>query len=616
MCKALRGFIALSALLCLMVLLPGVAASARRHDRHSSANQGQNNQGQNNQGQNNQDQNNQGQNNGGGGASCGAESEDADQVAAVRATAEGQCDCAGATSHDDYVECVEMVTEDAVENGSLRPQCSGAVINCESQSTCGKPGFVTCCRTDSDGDTSCSIKSSASACNPPRGGSACVGSVPSCCDACGPSRCAGGGGTTTTTSAPTTTTTGAATTTTTGAPTTTTTGAATTTTTGAATTSTTGAATTTTSTAAATTTTSTAASTTSTIATTTTSSTTTTTMGAMSLKYTTAAGTTACGGAGFSSPAGAPFSGEIDSDVACTTKTFDLGSSCLYIGGGSASTVPPGATPAGASSYLDVGAGNTLVASNGTGMLDCTKGSSTTAKHCVNANAPQPTCTSDADCGGTAGACQPVENCLFGPPLAIQNPAVPSLATCVINVIATDASGTSDPTTGAASVDIPLVSRVYLTGNEAAPCPQCSGGTCSAGPNSGMPCTTNATTGNPATSNTTHDCPPEEGSGLFNGALSVDLNPLTTGSSSKTSSTGVFCSGQTHAGAFGQVATRCIQETGSPAGNLTDGMPHAAREATVFCIPATSNGTVNIVADLPGPGATSLPGTAQIVPTP
>src|SRR5204862_2511717 len=87
MCKALRGFTALSALLCLMVLLPGVAASARRHDRHSSANQGQNNQGQNNQGQNNQGQNNQGQNNqgqnnqgqnnGGGGASCGAESEDA-----------------------------------------------------------------------------------------------------------------------------------------------------------------------------------------------------------------------------------------------------------------------------------------------------------------------------------------------------------------------------------------------------------------------------------------------------------------------------------------------------------------------------------------------------------
>jgi len=165
-------------------------------------------------------------------------------------------------------------------------------------------------------------------------------------------------------------------------------------------------------------------------------------------------------------------------------------------------------------------------------------------------------------------------------------------------------------------VDIPLVSRVYLTGNEAAPCPQCSGGTCTAGPNAGMACSTNASTGNPATSNTSQDCPPEEGSGLFSGALSVDLNPLTTGNSSFTSATGIFCASQSHPGAFGKPATRCIKETGSPAGNLTDGMPHAAIEATVFCIPATSNGTVNIVADLPGPGATSLPGTAQIVPTP
>ena len=52
------------------------------------------------------------------------------------------------------------------------------------------------------------------------------------------------------------------------------------------------------------------------------------------------------------------------------------------------------------------------------------------------------------------------------------------------------------------------------------------------------------------------------------------------------------------------------------AGNLTDGAPHAAREGVVFCIPATGNGTVNAVVDLPGPGATSLPGLAQVVPTP
>jgi len=375
------------------------------------------------------------------------------------------------------------------------------------------------------------------------------------------------------------------------------------------------------------------------------------------------------------------------------TKINDLGASCLYIGGGSASTVPPGATPAGASSYLDIAPSCALVASNGTGKLDCTKGSSTTAKECVNAgkcvggaspgatcindsdcfgpgtctaggngtctagvcsgdgvtpclsNAdcglcqdgispcttaadcppvgacsgpnPHKTCLTDADCGGTAGACQPVENCLFGPPLAIQNPAVPSLATCVINVVATDASGTGDSTTGCASVNLPLQSRVYLTGNEGAPCPQCTSGTCSAGPNAGMPCTTNSTTGNPATEHTSQDCPPQMGGGLFNGALAVALNPLTTGSASKTNSTGVFCSGQTHAGAFGKPATRCIKETGVCAGNLTDGAPHSgAVQASVFCIPATANGTVNTVADLPGPGATSLPGTAQIVPTP
>src|SRR5207244_7070245 len=129
------------------------------------------------------------------------------------------------------------------------------------------------------------------------------------------------------------------------------TGAATTTTsTGAATTTTsTGAATTTTSSAAPTTTTSSAAPTTTTSSaaptTTTTSSSTTTTLGALSLKYTTAPGTSSCGGVGLSTPPTAPFSGEIDSDTACATKISDLGSSCLYIGGGANSAVPGGPTP-------------------------------------------------------------------------------------------------------------------------------------------------------------------------------------------------------------------------------------------------------------------------------
>src|SRR5207237_34552 len=71
----------------------------------------------------------------------------------------------------------------------------------------------------------CSIKRSADACKPPPGGTACVGSVPSCCDACSAGGCGPSGSTTTTAPPATTTTTAvpATTTTTTTAPTATTT---------------------------------------------------------------------------------------------------------------------------------------------------------------------------------------------------------------------------------------------------------------------------------------------------------------------------------------------------------------------------------------------------------
>src|SRR5947208_2772959 len=438
----------------------------------------------------------------------------------------------------------------------------------------------------------------------------------------------------------TTTTTPAETTTTTEAPTTTT--EAPTTTTEAPTTSTSEAPTTTSTSAPPTTT--------------TTPSTTTTTLGPLSLKYTTAPGTSSCGGTGLSTPPTAPFSGEIDSDTACTAKLADLGSSCLYIGGGANSAVPGGPTPAGASSYLDIGSGNALVASNGTGKLHCPKGAGPatqcgdpavcvggptpgatcfTATGCGTGGActgadPHKACTSDTDCGGIGDSCQPIANCFFGPPLAIPNPAIATLASCNINVVKTDASGTGNSTTGSAPGAIPLQTRVYITANNSSPCPKCNCGTppcsgtgatgCSYGPNAGGACSTNSTTGNAATQNTSQDCPPEFGGGLFNGALAVELNPLTTGSSSVTNISGTgsgnFCAGQLNNGAFGQASTQCITETGMAAGNLTDGAPHAAREGVVFCIPATGNGTVNAVVDLPGPGATSLPGIAQVVPTP
>src|SRR5439155_483716 len=126
---------------------------------------------------------------------CGDRPGDAGAVAATRAAAEARCDCAAATSHDGYVQCVGRVASDAVRNGQLRLRCRRAVVSCARRSTCGRPGAVTCC----GGAGQCAI-TSAAACTAP-GGSACAGDQPSCCDACA-GGCAPGKTTTTTTLPP------------------------------------------------------------------------------------------------------------------------------------------------------------------------------------------------------------------------------------------------------------------------------------------------------------------------------------------------------------------------------------------------------------------------------
>src|SRR5207249_1632923 len=149
------------------------------------------------------------------------------------------------------------------------------------------------------------------------------------------------------------------------------------------------------------------------------------------------------------------------------------------------------------------------------------------------------------------------------------------LTTCVMNVVQTDAGGTFDGATGDSSVSLPLSSRVYITGNAASPCPRCISGSCdptwntgnnTSSPDAGAPCTPIGI------QLTTSDCRPSLPG--FQAPLPVDLTPLTTGTASSTSATGLFCPGQTHAGAFGKGATRCISETGMPAGDITDGEPH------------------------------------------
>ena len=202
-----------------------------------------------------------------------------------------------------------------------------------------------------------------------------------------------------------------------------------------------------------------------------------------------------------------------------------------------------------------------------------------------------------------------------------------------------------------ATLSLPLLSDIYLTGptDGLAPCPVCSSGTCSAGPNAGQPCVSESSPipgQSPAANPTSHDCPPA--SSAFIGSLPIGFN-LSAGSQSKTSTDLSampfvfygFCGQQfspsfqnpPHActadsqcttapnikcrqrtsGAFGQGPARTITETGAAPGCLTDGAPHALTLISVFGIPPSYNATVDASANLPGPGATSLPGTTQLL---
>jgi hypothetical protein len=245
--------------------------------------------------------------------------------------------------------------------------------------------------------------------------------------------------------------------------------------------------------------------------------------------------------------------------------------------------------------------------------------------------------------------------CLFGSPLPIPNLANPPTSTCIINEVATDASGTATCSNGATTLNLPLTSHVYLTGSVLGTqtCALCTGGTvgvcgsgtCLGGTRNGMVCTPE---GNALTS---HDCP--QPAGTFIGDLPIPFN-LSTGTQTKVSfATGVqarvFCGfcfdgnissayanppdpcasdaecasrgdafdtcKQHNNGAFRNPFATTITETGSTAGvTIGDGAPHATTLVSVFCVPPSYDPIVDPSGELPGPGAVSLPGTAQLLP--
>src|SRR5262245_33481224 len=77
-------------------------------------------------------------------ATCDPSTEpDRSDIANARAAVVANCPCDPAVSHSYYVSCAAGHAGAVLVNKS----CAGAAIRCAARSTCGRPGFVTCCRT-------------------------------------------------------------------------------------------------------------------------------------------------------------------------------------------------------------------------------------------------------------------------------------------------------------------------------------------------------------------------------------------------------------------------------------------------------------------------------------
>jgi len=83
--------------------------------------------------------------------------------------------------------------------------------------------------------------------------------------------------------------------------------------------------------------------------------------------------------------------------------------------------------------------------------------------------------------------------CFYGPPLPVPNSTSTPTSVCVVNTVSQSASGTADCSTGEASINLPLNSEIWLTGDLYlnAPgiqtCPVCNQ-SCNAGSNKNGPC--------------------------------------------------------------------------------------------------------------------------------
>jgi len=268
---------------------------------------------------------------------------------------------------------------------------------------------------------------------------------------------------------------------------------------------------------------------------------------------------------------------------------------------------------------------------------------------------------------------------VFGAPLPLSSGGVSS---CVINTFREAITGTYNCETGCGETTVKLTSKVFLVTDQSKPCPPCvgdptpndgvKGGTCDGGTTPGAACDVggisdlfqNAGGAPPDAGRTSNDCQP---TGSPVGQLAIDLNPLTTGTVSRTANVNClsgafpagscFCPSQVQPNSCvpdgvcpasgvceqnppigvcsGQRYRPCILDNGPTADceDVATGAGTCTAEqqpcfgttisrtgvcgtetgtlVSIFCIPATQAPAINTVAGLPGPGAVSLP-SAQI----
>src|SRR5439155_1240244 len=221
--------------------------------------------------------------------------------------------------------------------------------------------------------------------------------------------------------------------------------------------------------------------------------------------------------------------------------------------------------------------------------------------------------------------------------LPLPDAAAPAISTCLRNVVAKDASGSADCSTGAVELlDLPLSSEVFLDGDllptrcvggstPGAPCCGCAAPTACPG---GGTCTNDTGRCRGTTSKSATDKAKQ--THVFCGQCAEPntlrfKTPPCAGTNTDCACTsdddcadeGTFTScEQRSAGAFTQVAmARTITETGTPAGAVTTGGPgKASTLVSVFCVPPSGVVAVDAISGLPGPGAVALPGKLVALP--